>query len=160
MANGKAFKKGEIAVHISRRSDNGEFQYQYVVVESCGAKKMTLSDAASAQTLDTKRMLGCDFDPNEGFAGSYSEEQIAKFCPNGRPVQHFCGYGTFKLMGDQEAMAFCLKLSAEWLAYEIESTKNKIDKASAEDGETPYVKTMRAKLAKLECVKPSAHKRG
>lgn len=110
MAKAASFKKGEQVIHIARYNDKGKFVFQRAVVNSCGKKQMTLSDATTGE------MMGRNFCPVEGFVSLHA---VCKNVEAGeRPAHHFVSSGTFKDMSDEDAMAMCLKLSAEWIAYQ------------------------------------------
>lgn len=148
----KAFTKGELATYISRWNDEGVFTFRTVKVESCGAKRMTLSNADGD-------MMGRDFEPGIGFASRYTPEVLTQICPNGRPVHHFCGSGTFKLMDAREAEAFCLELSASWIAADISRLEGCIASGKERYGYSDdhgYVVSCRRDIEKLKAAKPTA----
>lgn len=147
MAKAKTFSKGELVTYITR--GNGNFYFQTAKVESCGAKKMTLSDDITGQ------MMGSNFRPEIGFG-----EMPANCNPEGdRPAHHYQSDATFKLMSDEAAEAFCLQCSAEWLVYEIKRTEAQINESLASRGESGYVAARRKDLEELKARKPKASKR-
>lgn len=149
---GKAFKKGETAIHIGSWNGANTFYFQRVKVESCGAKKMTLSSA------ETGAMLGCDFYPGLGF-GSHMIIDWEKACPSDCPRHHVVRSGTFKDMTDEQAEALCLELAASFLAYELKNLKSVVEKHVEQYGEDGYFRSMSKKIAELEAMSPAAFKR-
>lgn len=149
----KAFTKGEKAILV-RQYNETVFSYRRVEVVSCGVQRMTLKDATTGE------MLGSDFEPLIGF-GSLRTNMTAlaaEFAAIGRPIHHCYRTGVFKDMTDEEAAAFTVSKSAEYLAWEIIVAERNIRVEQEEYGETRYYHSQVKKLAALKEATPSAHK--
>lgn len=145
----KAFKKGEIAIHICCWDGEATFAFERVIVEACGTKKMALRDAA------TGKMLGANFYPGLGFGSHSASVAIGG---DDRPAHCVVRRGTFKDMPDAEAEAMCLELAASFRAYEIKRLTGILDKHAEQYGEGAYFRAMCKKLARLKTLSPAAFK--
>lgn len=149
--NMKAFTKGEAAILV-RQYDDTTFSFRRVIVVSCGAKRMTLKDAA------TDEMLGTDFDALVGFgsirtSAEWINEHVTKI---GRPLQHCFRTGVFKDMPEEAAEAFVLNIATEFFNWETTDMARKIQLELDEYGATPWYKSRAAKLAIMIDDGPSA----
>lgn len=139
---GKAFKKGEEVVCISKYDDRS-FYFTRAIVQSCGKVKMTLSNK------ETGAMMGCDFCPAEGFVSRFFSQQ---FTENDRPVWHAITFGTFKNMTDDEAVAACEMFAETYRVYQIGVHLRNAERHEQEynnGNESAYSKGQRADAAKL-----------
>lgn len=145
----KAFKKGELATYICRWNETGTYSFRTVRVESCGAKKMTLSNEATGE------MMGCHFFPGIGFDSHSVNWAMIEEQHQSTPRHAVVSTGTFKLMSEEDAQAFCLQLSAEWIDHSIKRFERILEDHKAYYGEDGYFKSISEKLATLKATKPS-----
>ncbi len=142
------FKKGESVIHISLWNRAGHFVFERATVQACGAKRMILLSER------TGSVMGRDFCPLVGFKSIHNDIE-AWAAKDGRPFHHVCSNGTFKDMSDEEAVNFCLKLSAEWIAADLE----RLEACKASSTHIGYINAIQKEIDALKVAEPSASQR-
>lgn len=125
----KAFKKGQAVIEIGSWDGKGCFYWRRAIVQSCGMKQMTLSNAATGE------MLGNHYRPVEGV-----------------DIDAGYSYGTVPDMSDEQVTALALELAAKYNAREIMCCELQIADAKTRIPGSRYIAIREADLVALKAM--------